>query len=88
MIVTTAIYGGIAVNYVCENCPITVSSKTYYIDLMCLPMKQLDVILGMNWLSANHVYIGFTEKNIYMPTSNTTEGVALSELFKHTYQMV
>jgi len=23
-----------------------------------------------------------------MPTSNTTEGVALSELLKHTYQMV
>ena len=51
-------------------------------------MKQLGVILGMDWLSANHVYIGCTEKSIYMPTSNTTEGVALSELLKHTYQMV
>jgi len=41
-----------------------------------------------DWLSANHVYIGCTEKSIYMPTSNTTEGVALSELLKHTYQIV
>jgi hypothetical protein len=39
-------------------------------------------------LSANHVYIGCSEKSIYMPTSNTVEGVALSELLKHTYQMV
>jgi len=39
MIVTTATDGGIVANYVCENCPITVSSKTYYIDLVCLPMK-------------------------------------------------
>jgi len=53
MIVTRATDGGIVASYVCENCPITVSSKTYYIDLVCLPMKQLDVILGMDWLSAN-----------------------------------
>jgi len=41
-----------------------------------------------DWLSANHVYIGCTEKSIYMPTSNTVQGVALSQLLKHTYQMV
>jgi len=41
MLVTTATDGGIVANLVCENCPITVSSKTYYIDLVCLPMKQL-----------------------------------------------
>jgi len=80
MVVTTATDGGIVADRVCENCPITISSKTYYIDLICLPMKQLDVILGMDWLSANHVYIGCSEKSIYMPTSNTVEGVALSEL--------
>jgi hypothetical protein len=34
------------------------------------------------------VYIGCAEKSIYMPTSNMVEGVALSELLKHTYQMV
>jgi hypothetical protein len=78
MMVTTTTDGGIVANYVCENCHITVSSKTYYIDLICLPMKQLDVILGMDWLSANHVYIGCSEKSIYKPTSNTVEGVALS----------
>jgi hypothetical protein len=42
----------------------------------------------MDWLLANHVYIGCAEKSIYMPTSITVEGVALSELLKHTYQMV
>lgn len=48
MMVTTATDGGIVENYVYENSPITVSSKTYYIDLVCLPMKQLDMILGMD----------------------------------------
>jgi hypothetical protein len=88
MMVTTAIDGGIVANYVCENRHIMVSSKTYYIDLICLPMNQLDVILGMDWLPANHVYIGCSEKTIYMPTDSTDEGVALSELIKHTHQMI
>jgi hypothetical protein len=88
MMVTTATDDGIVANYIIENCPITVSSKNYYIDLICLPMKQLDVILGMDWVSANHVYLGCAEKSIYMPTSSTVEGVALSELLKHTYLMV
>jgi len=48
MTVSTATDDGLVANYVCENYPITVSSKTYYIDLVCLPMKQLDVILGMD----------------------------------------
>jgi hypothetical protein len=50
--VTTATDGGVVANYVCENCPVTVSGKTYYIDF---PMNQLDEILGMDWLSTNHV---------------------------------
>jgi hypothetical protein len=88
MMVTTATDGGIVANYVSENSHITVSSKTYYIDLICLPMKQLDVILGMDWLSTNHVYIWCLEKTIYMPSSNTDEGVALSELIKKGFYVM
>ncbi|MCI20698.1 hypothetical protein A2U01_0041861, partial [Trifolium medium] len=36
------------------------------------------LIAGMDWLSANSVYIGCAEKSIYMPTENTAEGVAIS----------
>jgi len=39
MVVTTATDGGIVADQICENCPITVTSKTYYIDLVCLPLK-------------------------------------------------
>jgi len=55
MTVTTATDGRIVANYVCNNCPITVSSKTYYIDLVCLPMKQLDVILDMDCVTPTFV---------------------------------
>ncbi|XP_050917840.1 uncharacterized protein LOC127135066 [Lathyrus oleraceus] len=31
--------------------------RDFEVDLMCLPLSQLDVILGMDWLRANHIYI-------------------------------
>jgi hypothetical protein len=34
MTVSTATDGGIVAEFVCQNCPVTVSSKTYYIDLV------------------------------------------------------
>jgi hypothetical protein len=66
------------------NPPMMVTTATDGGIVANFPMKQLDVILGMDLLSANHVYIGCAEKSIYMTTSNTVEGVALSELLKHT----
>ncbi|GAU50771.1 hypothetical protein TSUD_290990 [Trifolium subterraneum] len=49
-------------------------SNSLIADLICLPIKDLDVNLGMDWLSANSMYIGCAEKRIYMPTGNTTKG--------------
>ncbi|XP_050888845.1 uncharacterized protein LOC127094008 [Lathyrus oleraceus] len=31
-------------------------------DLVCLPLNQIDVILGMNWLEFNHVDINYFDK--------------------------
>ena len=31
-------------------------------DLICLPLSHLDVILGMDWLSANHIFLDCKEK--------------------------
>jgi hypothetical protein len=88
MSVTVATGDRIVSKHVCQSCPVTVTGKTYFIDLICLPLKDLDVILGMDWLSANSVYIGCAEKSIFMPTENTAEGVALSTLLQNTHQMV
>ena len=30
-------------------------------DLICLPLAHLDVILGMNWLSTNHIFLNCKE---------------------------
>lgn len=88
MTVATTIGGGLIVKLVCKSCPITVSNKTYFIDLMCLPLREFNVILGMDWLSSNSVYIWWEEKTSYMPTKNTTEGVTLSALLNIAHQMI
>ena len=53
MMVTTTTDGGVVANFVCENCPITISSMTYYIDLVCFPINQLEVIFVTTRFSLN-----------------------------------
>ena len=48
----------------CFNCPLVYQGVSYLIDLICLPIFGLDVILGMNWLSSNHVVINCFDKTI------------------------
>ncbi|XP_027337292.1 uncharacterized protein LOC113850992 [Abrus precatorius] len=36
----------------------------FEVDLICLPLSQLDVILGMDWLAANHVLLDCREKTL------------------------
>ena len=37
-------------------------------NLICLPLAGLDVILGMDWLSANHILIDCNEKKVLFPS--------------------
>lgn len=37
------------------------------INLVCLPLHQIDVILGMNWLDFNGVSINFYNKTVQFP---------------------
>ena len=36
-------------------------------DLVCLPLHQIDVIFGMNWLDFNHIHINFYNKTVRFP---------------------
>ncbi|XP_061359910.1 uncharacterized protein LOC133303953 [Gastrolobium bilobum] len=49
---------------VCKNWHLQVEGKEFKIDLVCLPMIDIDVVLGMNWLSANCVVIDCHNKKV------------------------
>lgn len=42
-------------------------------DLICLPLSELDVILGMIWLESNHVYINCDDKTLLSMTLKEEE---------------
>ena len=48
----------------CVRCPVEVEGRMYKVNLICLPLQGLEVILGMDWLSANRVLIDCWEKKL------------------------
>jgi len=48
LIVETPTSGSLLTSDVCLDCPVEISGRTVLIDLICLPLSQIDVILGMD----------------------------------------
>ena len=64
LIVTPPASGEVSTNSVCVGCPMEVAGHRFKVNLICLPMEGLDVILGMDWLSSNHVVIGCDDTDV------------------------
>ncbi|XP_050876955.1 uncharacterized protein LOC127080689 [Lathyrus oleraceus] len=69
MVVTTSMDDLVETPLICENCSLSVNGRIFQIDLICLPLKKVDVVLGIDWISANSVFIGCEEKLIIIPSS-------------------
>lgn len=67
MVIDTPTNGLVTTLLVCLNCPLTIFGKDFGMDLVYLPLIQLDVILGMNWLEFNRVYISCFDKTVLFP---------------------
>ena len=48
MVIETPANGSVTTTRVCLKCPLTIYGKSFLMDLVCLPLHQIDVILGMN----------------------------------------
>ena len=69
LVVSTPASGTIRTSTVCSRCRVEVEGRQYRVNLICLPLEDLDVILGMDWLSANHILIDCKEKRVMFPSS-------------------
>ena len=88
MVVTTAMDEMVETPMICENCVLSVGGRTFQIDLICLPLKKVDVVLGMDWLSANSVFIGCEEKLIIIPSDEATPKDVLTTILEGTVGMI
>ncbi|XP_027364556.1 uncharacterized protein LOC113871655 [Abrus precatorius] len=64
VVVTTPTGKLVMTSWVCLECSMMVHGREFEADLICLPLSQLDVILRMDWLAANHVLLDCREKNL------------------------
>lgn len=49
------------------KCSSTIYGWDFDVDLVCVPLSQIDVILGMKWLKFNCMYINYYNKTILFP---------------------
>jgi len=73
LVVSTPTSGLVRTSSVCARCPVEVEGRVYKVNLICLPLQGLDMILGMDWLSANHVLIDCREKKLLFSNSEEPE---------------
>ena len=49
---------------VCKDCQVTIQGKTFSVDLICLPLRGIEVILGLDWMSRNRVLLNCCTKTV------------------------
>ncbi|GAU38281.1 hypothetical protein TSUD_119620 [Trifolium subterraneum] len=57
MVIELPAKDSVTTSLVVLDCPLTIFGRHFGIDLVCLPLRNMDVILGMNWLKFNQVHI-------------------------------
>ncbi|XP_027348076.1 uncharacterized protein LOC113871635 [Abrus precatorius] len=71
VVVTTLTGKPVVTSRVCLGCAMMVHGREFEVDLICLPLSQLNVILGMDWLTANHVLLDCREKTLIFGATMT-----------------
>jgi len=64
LIVSTPASGQVSTNLACVGCLMEVEGICFKVNLVCLPLEGLEVILGMDWLSINHVVLDCGRRKI------------------------
>jgi len=69
MVVETPAKGSVTTSLVCLKCLLSMFGRDFEVDLVCLPLSEMDVIFGMNWLEYNHVHINCFSKTVYFSSA-------------------
>ena len=64
MVIDTPANGSVKTSVVCRSCHLTIFEREFVVDLVCLPLHQIDIILGMNWLGFYGVFIDCYRKTV------------------------
>ena len=73
MHVTSPLGHSVNVNRVYKNCPIIIHDREFSADLIALPFREFDLILGMDWLSKHRAIIDYDKKTVVLRCSDQFE---------------
>lgn len=71
IVVSTPTSKPVITSEVYANCPIQIKGKNYSVNLICLSLSQLDIVLGMDWLSSSHVLLNCHDKTLVFDTKSS-----------------
>ncbi|XP_047148801.1 uncharacterized protein LOC124821041, partial [Vigna umbellata] len=78
LVVSTPAAGELRTSTVCIRCPIVVEGRSDKVNLICLPLKELELILGMDWLATNHILIDCGMKELILPDEEEEEELSVT----------
>lgn len=67
LVVSTPPVGLVKMSTMCARCPMVVEGCQFKVNLIRLPLPGLEVILGIDRLSVNHILIDYGEKKLLFP---------------------
>ena len=73
MHVTSPLGHNVSVNSIYRNCPIVVQTREFLADLITLPFREFDLILGMDWLSKHRAIVDCGQRTVVLRCVNQTE---------------
>jgi len=71
---------------VCTECPVIINERKYKINMICIHMKDLKVILGMNWLSTNYILIKCNEKKLIFLESESMQVISAQQIEREVHE--
>ncbi|XP_057451855.1 uncharacterized protein LOC130743635 [Lotus japonicus] len=73
LVVTTHVADRLVTHTACLQCSLIYEDRKFLAILVCLGLKELDVILGMYWLAQYHVLLDCANKAVVFPDSGVTD---------------
>jgi len=64
MVIDTPTNGSVTTSLVCAKCPVNFGCVDFELDLVCLWLKHMDVIFGMDWMLTFGVNITWLTKSV------------------------
>ena len=73
MHVTSPLGHNVSVNRVYRNCPIVIQAREFLADLITLPFREFNLILGMDWLTKHQAIVDCRQKPIVLRCCDQSE---------------